>query len=83
MAAVGQSGAQPMGLSGGQFQALLALLPAGVFVVSVRAPLTRRQGADDLCRRFPGGGGRPAAAGINELPDSLYDDFVAAFLAAF
>jgi hypothetical protein len=66
-----------------QAHALLTRLPAGGFVVSVRAPLTRRQGADDLCRRFPGGGGRPAAAGINELPDSLYDDFVAAFLAAF
>jgi hypothetical protein len=66
-----------------QAHALLTRLPAGGFVVSVRAPLTRRQGADDLCRRFPGSGGRPAAAGINELPDSLYDDFVAAFLAAF
>ena len=63
--------------------ALLTQLPASGFVVSVRAPLARRQGADDLCRRFPGGGGRPAAAGINELADSDYDAFVAAFLAAF
>ena len=50
-----------------QAHALLTRLPAGGFVVSVRAPLTRRQGADDLCRRFPGGGGRPAAAGINRF----------------
>lgn len=66
-----------------QAHALLTRLPAGGFLVSVRAPLTRRHGADDLCRRFPGGGGRPAAAGINELADSDYDAFVAAFLAAF
>ncbi len=66
-----------------QAHALLTRLPAGGFVVSVRAPLSRRLGADDLCRRFPGGGGRPAAAGINELADSDYDAFVAAFLAAF
>jgi hypothetical protein len=66
-----------------QAHALLTRLPAGGFVVSIRAPLTRRQGADDLCRGFPGGGGRPAAAGINELADSDYDAFVAAFLAAF
>jgi hypothetical protein len=66
-----------------QAHALLTQLPAGGFVVSVRAPLTRPQGADDLCRGFPGGGGRPAAAGINELADSDYEAFVAAFLAAF
>ena len=66
-----------------QAHALLTRLPAGGFVVSVRSPLTRRQGADDLCRGFPGGGGRPAAAGINELADGDYEAFVAAFLAAF
>jgi len=66
-----------------QAQALLTRLPAGGFVVSVRAPLSRRQGADDLCRSFATGGGRPAAAGINVLPDSEYQAFVAAFLAAF
>ncbi|MBK8637441.1 MAG: acetyltransferase [Chromatiaceae bacterium] len=66
-----------------QAHAMLTRLPAGGFVISVRAPLTRLQGADDLCRGFLGGGGRPAAAGINELADSDYDAFVAAFLAAF
>ena len=66
-----------------QAHALLTRLPAGGFVVSVRAPLTRRQGADALCRRFPTGGGRPAAAGINHLPEEAYGDFVTAFLAAF
>jgi hypothetical protein len=66
-----------------QAHALLTRLPAGGFVVSVRAPLKRRQGADGLCRLFPTGGGRPAAAGINHLPEAAYEVFVAAFLAAF
>lgn len=66
-----------------QAHALLTRLPAGGFVVSLRAPLTRRQGADELCRRFPTGGGRPAAAGINQLPEEAYEDFVTAFLTAF
>lgn len=66
-----------------QAHALLTRLPGGGFVVSLRAPLTHRQGADALCRRFPTGGGRPAAAGINHLPEEAYGDFVAAFLAAF
>lgn len=63
--------------------ALLTGLPDGGFVVSVRAPLLRAEGADTLCRGFPSGGGRKAAAGINRLPDEHYDDFVAAFTTAF
>jgi hypothetical protein len=63
--------------------ALLTGLPDGGYVVSVRAPLATRDGADALCRRFPTGGGRKAAAGINQLPDAALDDFVAAFVAAF
>jgi hypothetical protein len=63
--------------------ALMTRLPAGGFVVSVRAPLSTKEGADTLCRRFPSGGGRKAAAGINDLPESAYDDFVRAFLQAF
>jgi single-stranded DNA-specific DHH superfamily exonuclease len=60
--------------------ALLTRLGGG-FLVSVRAPLARPDGADDLCRQFPTGGGRKAAAGINELPDSAYGEFVERFLA--
>lgn len=63
--------------------ALLTRLPGGGFVVSVRAPLSTRAGADDLCRRFPTGGGRKAAAGINHLPDDQLDSFVTAFAAQF
>jgi hypothetical protein len=64
-------------------QAILIRLPAGGFVVSVRAPLAQPRGADALCRQFATGGGRTAAAGINHLPDSDYDRFIARFLAAF
>ena len=64
-------------------QALLTRLPAGGFVVSVRAPVTRPEGADVLCRQFATGGGRKAAAGINQLPEADYDRFVERFIAAF
>ena len=63
--------------------ALLTRLPHGGFLVSVRAPLTRPAGADQLCRQFATGGGRKAAAGINHLPEADYDRFAAAFAAAF
>ncbi len=59
--------------------ALLTALPQGGFVASVRAPLNNKQGADELCRAFATGGGRKAAAGINELPESQYTTFVNAF----
>ncbi len=63
--------------------ALLTRLPDGGYVVSVRAPLEDRQGADTLCRRFPTGGGRRGAAGINRLPEDRFAEFVAAFEAAY
>ena len=56
---------------------------AGGYTVSVRAPLSTPQGADDLCLRFAGGGGRKGAAGINLLPPSQFAAFVAAFRAAY
>jgi len=39
----------------------------GNYLVSIRAPLNRKHGADELATRFPTGGGRKAAAGINDL----------------
>ncbi len=48
----------------------------GNFLVSVRAPLTNRTGAVDLCRRYPTGGGREAAAGINDLPREQLPAFI-------
>jgi hypothetical protein len=50
----------------------------GGYLVSVRAPLINRSGADEVCGKFPTGGGRAAAAGINHLPLDAYNDFVAA-----
>ena len=47
--------------------AVLTDIPDG-YLVSVRAPLNNRQGADEVCRQFETGGGRAAAAGINVLP---------------
>ncbi|MDA0110541.1 DHH family phosphoesterase [Vibrio sp. La 4.2.2] len=46
------------------------------YTVSVRAPLNNRNGADEICVQFPTGGGRKAAAGINQLPMSDKDNFI-------
>lgn len=48
----------------------------GNYLVSVRAPLSNKTGAVDLCRQFPTGGGRAAAAGINDLPANQLSEFV-------
>jgi len=53
------------------------------YLVSVRAPLTNRTGADELCLQFETGGGRAAAAGINALPERDVDRFIDAFIGAF
>ncbi len=53
------------------------------FLVSVRAPLCNKTGADELCRQFDTGGGRKAAAGINKLPSTDYDRFVEKFTRSF
>lgn len=52
-------------------------------MVSVRAPLTNRQGADALCLNFPTGGGRRAAAGINALPEEQSHRFARKFIEVF
>ncbi|MFL7866146.1 DHH family phosphoesterase [Vibrio cincinnatiensis] len=57
--------------------AVLTLNPNGQdYTVSVRAPLNNRVGADELCSQFPTGGGRKAAAGINQLPVADKDRFI-------
>ena len=63
--------------------AMLTQQPEGGYVVSVRAPLNNKTGADELCRQFETGGGRKAAAGINHLPETEYARFLQAFVAAF
>lgn len=63
--------------------AVLTSKAAGIYQVSVRAPLITKTGANELCRQFKTGGGRQAAAGINELPDSELDNFVKTFQQHF
>jgi len=53
------------------------------YLISVRAPLNNKTGADDLCRQFPGGGGRKAAAGINHIEKSNLDLFINKFSEQF
>lgn len=55
----------------------------GSLMVSVRAPLAARKNADTLCRKFPTGGGRAAAAGINHLPAEMVEEFKTAFHQIF
>ncbi len=62
---------------------LLTANQDGSFRISVRAPLNNRSGADILCRQFPSGGGRAAAAGINQLPAEMLDNFLEVFSAHF
>ncbi len=63
--------------------ALLSTLPNNGYLVSVRAPLNNKTGADELCRQFDTGGGRKAAAGINFLPEADLDRFCASLEAQF
>jgi hypothetical protein len=49
------------------------------YQVSVRAPLSNKSGADQLCASFPSGGGRKAAAGINHLPYDKLPIFIKKF----
>lgn len=63
--------------------AVLAPHPGGGFAVSVRSPRGRGISAADFCRRFPGGGGRATAAGIERLESALLEDFAAAFASAY
>ena len=59
--------------------ALLVDMGDGHHRVSVRAPYNRKDGADELCRQFPSGGGRKAAAGINALAQNSLAQFIDKF----
>ena len=59
--------------------ALLTALSPNGYLVSVRAPLNNKINADVLCRQFPTGGGRKAAAGINHLPEDQLNSFIDTF----
>ncbi len=62
--------------------AVLTQKPGG-YLVSVRAPLTVKAGADILCSQFESGGGRKGAAGINHLPESELTRFLHLFEETF
>ncbi|MFT5520386.1 MAG: single-stranded DNA-specific DHH superfamily exonuclease [Enterobacterales bacterium] len=49
------------------------------YLVSIRAPLNNKTGADVFCRQFETGGGRSAAAGINVLPAQELEHFIERF----
>jgi len=51
----------------------------GNYLVSIRAPLSQKSGADEFCRRYPSGGGRAAAAGINDLEADSLEQFCTDF----
>jgi hypothetical protein len=68
--------------------AVLSFNKDGGYLISVRAPLSNKIGADEFCSGFTTGGGRKSAAGINHLPlDQLglfiekFDAFYAAKMA--
>lgn len=63
--------------------AVLTQKANGGYLVSVRAPLSDKRDADTLCRQFETGGGRAAAAGINELPADQLAAFIDAFSAIY
>lgn len=63
--------------------AVITERPAGGYVVSIRAPLERKSGADEVCRQFDTGGGRAAAAGINKLPEEQLARFMDVFAAHY
>jgi len=63
--------------------AVLTVRANGCYLVSVRAPLNNKTGADELCMKFPTGGGRKAAAGINDLPADMLQEFIDTFAAFY
>ena len=63
--------------------AVLTYNDDGSYLVSVRAPLLKKTGADEFCSGFATGGGRKSAAGINQLPTSQLSEFISRFNAFF
>lgn len=63
----------------GRAHAVLTVKANGNYLISVRAPLDNKTGADELCRSFTTGGGRAAAAGINDLPADQLPVFIDRF----
>lgn len=63
--------------------AVLSFNKEGGYLVSVRAPLANKVGADEFCSTFATGGGRKSAAGINHLPKDQMGVFIDKFNAFY
>jgi DHH family putative phosphoesterase len=63
--------------------AILTEQVKGDYIVSIRAPLNHKSGADKVASQFQTGGGRKAAAGINSLPQKEVDKFIQIFEQQF
>jgi len=53
------------------------------YVVSIRSPANSTKTAAEFCQKFPTGGGRAIAAGINKLPFDDLDNFIRKFCNFF
>ena len=67
----------------GNALAIISPKAEGGFLVSIRVPRDCPTSAESFCRRFPTGGGRKAAAGINHLPSEELETFSRAFEEQF
>jgi len=67
----------------GNALAIISPKAEGGFLVSIRVPRDCPTSAESFCRRFPTGGGRKAAAGINHLPPEQLETFSRAFEEQF
>ncbi|MGZ5079069.1 MAG: DHH family phosphoesterase [Usitatibacter sp.] len=63
--------------------AVITPRPGGGYVVSVRTPHGKGPSAAEFCHRFPTGGGRAVAAGIDRLAPERLQVFLDAFSHAF
>lgn len=63
----------------GSAVAIVSPKKEGGYLVSIRVPSDAKVSAEEFCRRFPTGGGRKTAAGINHLPSAELDGFALSF----
>ena len=67
----------------GNAVAIVSPKTSGGYLVSVRVPRESSVSAEAFCRRFPTGGGRRTAAGINDLPGAELEGFATLFEEQF
>jgi hypothetical protein len=67
----------------GSAVAIVSPKAQGGYLVSLRVPRESTVSAEAFARRFPTGGGRKTAAGINHLPGPELDNFARDFTREF